>query len=88
MERDTEKNKAKTPTLRVTNLTAGRLGAKSGAPEKSNASSEFNGRATGLRVTNFTAGRVGAKSGAPEKSEGQFGIQWVAHPPTKETTHL
>jgi hypothetical protein len=55
MEGDTEKNKAKTPTLRVTNL---------------------------------TAGRVGAKSGAPEKSEGQFGIQWVAHPPTKETTHL
>ena len=63
MERDAEKNKAKTPTLRVTNLTAGRLGAKSGAPEKRKASSEFNGRATGLRVTNLTAGRVAREWG-------------------------
>jgi len=33
MERDTEKNKSKTPALRVKNVTAGRVGANIGTPE-------------------------------------------------------
>jgi len=33
MERDTEKNKSKTPALRVKNVTAGRVGVNIGTPE-------------------------------------------------------